>query len=113
MSFTTKVIISSQEHLYFINEEEIVLCKSDNCYTYVYLEDKRELLVSKSLAKFSKGLNPKKFIRVNQSYLINIDFIKSIDRKNKNVEMVNERRLPFTIKIKELLSLIGCCQVED
>ncbi len=98
-----KLIIHSQDHLRFIDEEEIIFCKSDNCYTYIYLSTAEELLISKSLSKFSKELSEGKFIRVSQSYLVNIRYIRSIDKKKKLMHLTNQSEIHFTSSLKDLL----------
>lgn len=98
-----KIVIHSQDHLRFISEEDILFCKSDNCYTYIILHTSEELLISKSLAKFSKELNENNFIRVNQSYLVNKQYIRSIDKKKKLLHLTNMSQIPFTSTLKDLL----------
>lgn len=98
-----KIVISSQDHLRFINEADILFCKSDNCYTYIFLCDSEELLISKSLAKFSKELNSNNFVRVNQSYLVNIQYIRSIDKKKKLLHLTDMSQIRFTTSLKDLL----------
>jgi two-component system LytT family response regulator len=73
----------------------------------VHLSNGEQLLISKSLSKFSGELNQNRFVRVNQSYLINIRFIKSIDKRKKCIELQSEYLIKFTTTIKELLSAIG------
>lgn len=98
-----KVIISSQNRIYFIDQQNIVMCKSDSCYTIIYLTDLKEIMVCKSLSKFIQELDNIKFVRVSQSYAINKDCILSIDKKKKCLELVNEIIIPFTVTIKILL----------
>lgn len=101
-----KLIIPSQDYLRFVGQNEIILCKSDNCYTSVYLISGEELVICKSLTKLSLQLHPTIFIRINQSYLVNREFIKLINKKKKHIELTNDKQIPFTITIKELLYLI-------
>ncbi|MCW3110208.1 MAG: hypothetical protein JWQ09_4714 [Segetibacter sp.] len=102
-----KIAIHSQDRIHFISPDHIAFCKSDNCYTFIHLKNGEKLLISKSLAKFSKELDQGKFIRANQSYLVNINFINSIDKRKKDIELLNQTLIPFTITIKELLEQIG------
>lgn len=102
-----KLIVNSQEHLRFVPHHEITYCKSDNCYTSIFLNNGEELVVCKSLTKVLLDLNPDDFIRISQSYLINKDYIKLIDKKNKQVELIDSKRIPFTTTINKLLILIS------
>lgn len=101
-----RLIIHTQDSLTLINEDEIAFCKSDNSYTSIYLYNQDMLLISKSLAKFSKELDYTKFIRVNQSYLVNVNFIKVVHKKKKHIELLNNSKITFTKTIRQLVSMI-------
>lgn len=107
MEYKQKVVITSQSHLHFINQDSIIYCKSDNCYTEIHLDGGETLLTCKSLTKFSKELNLNSFIKVSQSYLINIKYIKSVNKRKKNIELLNKFEIPFTTSLKELLLFIA------
>ena len=63
-------------------------------------------MVSKSLTKISKELSADQFVRVSQSYIINKDSIRSIDKRKKTISLSNGSIVPFTIAIKTLLGLM-------
>ena len=100
------MLIHSKDDIQFIYQKDILYCQSDNCYTNIFLLTGEILLISKSLTKFSKEVLPGKFIRVNQSYLVNVDYIKSVDKRKKQIELINLFKIPFTITIKQLLFAI-------
>lgn len=100
-----KLLIRSQNYLHFIDQSDIVYCRSDDSYTVVYVNN-RSHTVSQSLAKFSKELDEAVFVRVSQSYMINRKCVKAIDKKNKTIELVDNVFIPFTITLKELLLLL-------
>lgn len=60
----------------FVKLEEIYYCKSDGNYTTVYLKDNEKYLLSKKIKDVEAIINSKQIIRVHQSYLVNIDYIK-------------------------------------
>ncbi|TFF36138.1 LytR/AlgR family response regulator transcription factor [Mucilaginibacter psychrotolerans] len=102
-----KVIVNSQDQLRFLEQSEITHCKSDNCYTTIYLDNNEEHIVCKSLTKLFKELDPLVFIRINQSYVINKNYIKLIDKKKKVVELNGNKQIPFTTTLSSLLNLIA------
>jgi two-component system LytT family response regulator len=63
-----------------VNPEEIVLCKADNNYTEMRLQDKRKFLLSKTLKFYETRLKDQNFCRIHQSFLVNINFIKSLEK---------------------------------
>jgi DNA-binding LytR/AlgR family response regulator len=102
-----KLIVSTINQFRIIAQSNILLCKSDDSYTKIFLINGEEILICKSLAKVSSQLDSLNFIRVNQSYLINKDFIECVDKKNKYIELIDKRQIPFTITIRELLLIIS------
>lgn len=104
----TRVLINSLDKIFLLNPIEIIYCKSDNNYTQIYLTNGEHFIQCTSLRKFNEDLGSDDFVKISQSYLININFIKLIDKKKKFVLMSNNESLPFTVQVKELLSLINC-----
>lgn len=103
----TSIALHTQSHIWFVLPKDIMYCKSDDCYLTVYLSSDEKIMISKTLAKFSKELNAEIFIRISQFILINKNFIRKIHKKNKQVEMVNNEKIPFTTTLHKLLELIG------
>ena len=101
-----KIIINSQDQLRFVAQHDIIYCKSDNCYTTLYLNNKDEHVICKSLTKVFKELDQKVFIKINQSYIVNKHHITMIDKKKKLVELDGSSKVPFTTSIGTLLELI-------
>lgn len=58
---------------------------SDN-YSIVYFSNKTESLITKNLKYFEEQLLEKKFIRVNRSNIVNIDFVNRFDSKNVYID---------------------------
>ncbi|MDO3641301.1 LytTR family DNA-binding domain-containing protein [Mucilaginibacter sp. L3T2-6] len=102
----TRVLINSLDKIFFLNPIEIIYCKSDNNYTQIYLVNGDHFIQCTSLKRFYEELNSNDFVRISQSYLININFIKLIDKKKRFIMMSNTELLPFTVQVKELLTLI-------
>lgn len=102
-----KMIVHTQGKVRFISQLDINYCKSDNCYTSVFLDDGEEIIVCKSLTKIGLELDRELFIRINQSYLVNKECIKLIDKKNKRIELENNVVIPFNTSLTSLFALLG------
>lgn len=74
----------------FVNPDEIVRCESSNNYTYFYLTTNEKLIVTKGMFEFETILEPYRIIRCHQSHMVNIKYIKSLDRRK---DYVNELEL--------------------
>lgn len=66
-----KVALPVNEGMEFVHSDDIIYCKSESNYTYIYLADNRKLLVSKTLKNISSILEEYDFLRTHKSYLIN------------------------------------------
>ncbi|MBM3455851.1 MAG: response regulator transcription factor, partial [Bacteroidetes bacterium] len=75
-----KLVLKTQESNYVVDIEDIVRCESDKNYTFFYLQTGKKILVSRTLKEFDILLSPFDFFRVQQSHLINLNFIDRYDK---------------------------------
>jgi len=104
---TQKLIISNSDYIHVVQFDEIIFCQSDGCYTHINLQNGQKHTLAKSLSKICTQLSSNQFIRISQTYLINKAFIDKIDRKKKNLYLLNCISVPFTISLKNLMELIS------
>ncbi|RYE14297.1 MAG: hypothetical protein EOP34_06900 [Rickettsiales bacterium] len=103
----SKITLADKNLIYLIDFSQIIFYASESCYSTLHLIDGRSFVLIKSLSKVEKELNTCSFIRVNQSYLINRNQIIHIDKKNKQVALINSISLPFTITVKKFIELLN------
>jgi len=63
-----------------VNVNDIIRCEAQDNYTLFHLNDHRQLLSSRSLAVYERKLTDYRFIRVHQSHLVNLRYIRSLIR---------------------------------
>jgi two-component system, LytTR family, response regulator len=73
---TKTIALPTQEGLVFVKINEILRCESNGNYTTIYLVNKMQYLVSRTLKEFEKLLEGLNFFRVHHSHLINLEHIK-------------------------------------
>ena len=71
-----KIALTTSEGLEYVKLEDIVYCLADGSYTTVYLSNKSQLLVSKSIGKLDEVIDGNGFYRTHNSSLINLSHIK-------------------------------------
>ena len=71
-----KINISADGKIYLLEQDEVIMLKSDKSYTTVFLTEDRKILVSKTLKDVEKKFDFPQFFRVHNSYLINMNHIK-------------------------------------
>lgn len=90
----------------FISIEDIIVCKADGSYTSFILKNKSPLLVSKHLKEYENLLAEQQFMRVHNSYLINLKEVKKYIKSDGGyIIMSNDMHVSISPRKKE--ELIG------
>ncbi len=71
-----KIAIHSSGKIIFLNIADVYYCKSDGNYTTLFLVNGEKYLYSKKIKDVHEFFNSDEIIRVHQSYLVNINYIK-------------------------------------
>lgn len=79
-----------------ISFSSLIRCKADGGYTECYVSNSKRIVSSKNLKEFEKLLSDFNFVRVHHSHLININQIKSYDRYDLTVTMLNGDIVPIS-----------------
>ncbi|UPZ17844.1 LytR/AlgR family response regulator transcription factor [Flavobacterium humidisoli] len=99
--------ISSLNNILIIKKDDILYCKSEGRYTIFFLKNKIEHVSSKNLGEYELILNKKFFLRIHHSYIVNIDHILCINKKQGYYcEMVDGSLLPISRRKKENLLVL-------
>ena len=73
------------EKVELIASEQIAYCKAAGDYVELYLDGNKEILFSGNLKELETQL-PTTFLRVHRSYLVNMDYIRSLSSKSLKQE---------------------------
>jgi two-component system LytT family response regulator len=76
LNTTEKINISADGKIYLLDKIDVIMLKSDKSYTTIFLVDKKEILVTKTLKEVEKKFDYPEFFRVHNSYLINTNHVK-------------------------------------
>jgi|SRR5690625_36506 len=91
-----KIAISTEGRLIYLNWDDILYCESDGNYCKIFLEDGKSLTVSKKIKYIQSLLSDSVFYRVHNSYLINIQKVKEYLRKEGQVVLTNQAKIPVS-----------------
>jgi two-component system, LytTR family, response regulator len=75
-----KLAISTSEGIFFFNPAEIIRCEGESNYTRFYFENRKPLLVSRTMKEYEEILIDHDFLRVHKSHLVNRRFVKYLDK---------------------------------
>jgi len=92
----SKVALPLTKKTVFVKIDDIMYCKSDGNYTTVFLVDDVKYLLAKKLKDVQELIHSKHFIRIHQSYIVNINFIKEYV-KNDGYYLVLENRISIPV----------------
>ena len=75
-----KIILRTTNAMHLVSISDILFCKNDNSYTTFYLTNGDNVMVSKGIVFFESLLQESGFIRPHQSYLVNLQHVKKLDK---------------------------------
>ncbi len=92
-----KIALSTVAGLEFVKPSEIIYCKSDGNYTFVFLKNNKKILVSKTLKEVESSLTQRSFFRIHHSYLVNLNFLEKYYRgKSAYVVIEGGEQIPVS-----------------
>lgn len=93
--------LKSYKDFHYLNTDEILYLKADNNTTDFIMKDGRTISAFKTLKSFEDKL-PKNFIRVHQSYILNINYVSRINYGKAICSLKSGKtQLPFSKSYKE------------
>ncbi len=97
-----RVILKTQNNIYSVVVEDIIRCEADKNYTTVFIEGKREILLSRTLKEIENLLSEEGFFRVHQSHLINIRKVEHYEKGGKGfVHLTDKTKVPVSSRRRE------------
>jgi two-component system LytT family response regulator len=75
-----KIALPTMEGLQMIATDSIIRCESDSNYTIFFLKNKQKLIVSRTLKEVEEMLEEHAFLRVHNSYLVNLNEVSKYVR---------------------------------
>ncbi|MFZ4561261.1 MAG: LytR/AlgR family response regulator transcription factor [Saprospiraceae bacterium] len=104
LGLVSKVALPTNQGFEFENIDEIVYCEGQVNYTKVVTNQKREIVLPKTL-KFVEGMLPKHlFARIHKSFLVNLNYIKAYYRTDgSRIKLLDGTTLPVSHRRRDAL----------
>lgn len=97
-----RIALPLQQEIRYVQVQDIVRCEAENTYTFFYLKDGQQILVSRPLKEYAQLLSPYNFIRTHQSHLVNPVFVKSwVKEEGGYLLLENGAQVPVARNKKE------------
>lgn len=100
---TKRLVLRAAEQIHIVNINEIVRCKADNAYTTFFLTNNESILVSKGLKDYEELLCNNGFFKVHQSHIVNLQYLRKIDKVSDEVVLSDRTRIPLSSRRKQPL----------
>lgn len=99
-----KLSVATQSMIHFLDLDDICFLKSEGNYCKLILEENKSIMASKTLKHFASKLVQKPFIRVHNSYLVNLTKVVGL-KKGGDMCLIlsNGIEIPVSRKYKEEL----------
>jgi two-component system LytT family response regulator len=107
-AFSQNIFVSNKECIFVIKPFDILYLKAEGSYASIQLSNGKKHLASKTLKSFMPKLSSNHFMRVHNSYIVNINFIEKVLRNNQmHLVLKGGFSIPISRnKQKSLLKLI-------
>jgi two-component system LytT family response regulator len=89
--FHPTLVVSNVKGYEVLKINEIIMCKADGYCTIFYLTGDRKANSSRNLKQFEKQLITHGFIRVHNSFLVNLLHVKSFTKQGEIVMTENNK----------------------
>lgn len=98
-----RLVLKTLESVYVVELETIIRCEADRNYTTFFLTTGNKIVVSKTLKEYEGLLANYNFLRVQQSHLINLDFVERYDKiDGGHVVMKDASQIPLSPAKREI-----------
>lgn len=91
-----KIKLNANGKLLFFEASDLIYCESDGNYTTVFLINNKKILLTKKLKEVHAMLPKQNFLRVHNSFVINIDKIKEYQKNESYIVLSNDKHIPVS-----------------
>lgn len=88
-----KLILPVSDGFEFVNVKDIIYLKAEGSYTKLSLQQNKNLLICKSLKEMEKKINNPAFLRVHQTFLVNMEFVQRYNQREQRIELCGEQQI--------------------
>jgi two-component system, LytTR family, response regulator len=101
-----KIVLKTADNIYLVSLSDIMYCEADRSYTNFYLCDKSRIMVSHALGEYEDLFNEYDFLRIHQSYLLNLNYFKRYEKADGGKAVLKDNSsIPVATRKKEQLIL--------
>ncbi|OFX55434.1 MAG: hypothetical protein A2046_12505 [Bacteroidetes bacterium GWA2_30_7] len=108
----SKIAIPTSDGLEYIQVNKIMYLEAERSYCYIYMENDKKMLVSRSLSDIEKLIESESFFRCHKSFLVNLEYVKKYVRfdggyillnNSKRIDLSRRKKDEFTEVMKKYM----------
>lgn len=97
-----RLVINSSTDVEVLDLEQINYIEALNTYSTFHLTNNKRVTSTKSIKDYEQMLLHKGFFRIHKSYIVNVNLVASVDKKEGDVVILkNGQRLPLAVRRRE------------
>lgn len=94
-----KISLHTSDKIVVIELDTIIRCQSDNNYTEFFINNGKKIVVGKTLKYFADMLKEFHFLRVHQSHLVNLQYVKEYIKSDGGyLLLTNKETIPVSVR---------------
>lgn len=79
----TKIKLSTRNGFTLVNPEDIILVRAEGPFSRIFLKDGKQEVIIYKIPRMQEALASQNFIKANRSAIINLQYLKRIEKKGK------------------------------
>ncbi|MEN8914142.1 MAG: LytTR family DNA-binding domain-containing protein [Polaribacter sp.] len=91
--YPKRIAVQGIKEVELFSIQSIVYLEADGKYTVLHTDDNKKRLTSRNIGSFEKELNPNKFFRTHNKFIVNIDKILKINKTNMSCMLTNQKKV--------------------
>lgn len=99
-----RIALHTQEKIHIVEIDQIVRCESMSNYCRFFFKNGEKLLVTKTLKSFAATLKDHPFLRVHQSHLVHLPYVKEFVKQDGGyLVMKDGSKIPVSVRKRSVV----------
>lgn len=104
MAKSHRLVLKTSDQVYVVNVDQIIRVEASSNYSAFYMDDGRQIMVSKAMKEYEEFLLGHGFHRVHKSHIFNLNKMSHLDKADGGfVVMVDGSRVPVASRKRDML----------
>jgi len=99
-----KIVLKELDVIHVLKLKDLICCEASGIYTTFYINNSKQIVVSKNLKEYEEILEPFGFLRIHNTFLINANKIEKFEKSDGGfVIMEGGQKIPVSQRKRDVL----------